>query len=185
MASTFHIINAERSVGTSLGSAPSRGQRIMILVPMYRCHALVATPMLAPTWCRLALMKHTAMIINVSRGGLVDTDALLDALQNGRFVTPLEGGWAGARAGRSTALCRAHSLILLALPAGRPCNPGLLAGWLAPPWMCTRTRRDGGLFALVDQACTRVQHARLRPDPHWAVDAIAQPPAASCVLPAC
>lgn len=36
--------------------------------------------------CSLKLMKPTAILINVSRGGLIDTNALIPALEEGRLA---------------------------------------------------------------------------------------------------
>ncbi len=52
---------------------------------------------------RLALMRQDAIIINTSRGGLIDTEALLDALKEGRLggvgldVLEVEAGHASVR----------------------------------------------------------------------------------------
>ena len=43
------------------------------------------------------LMKNSAYLINISRGGIVDEDALYDALRSGKIA----GSWIG-RAGKGT-----------------------------------------------------------------------------------
>lgn len=72
-------VRSELAAYTSLQDLLARSDIVILHVPLTpQTHHLIGR-------VELAAMKSTALLVNVSRGGLVDTDALVDALENGQI----------------------------------------------------------------------------------------------------
>ncbi len=96
LPSTFHLLNAERCAWTWLNCRSQRrsllaAQRAYVIVTSVqrtiasRQRGPTRDRILVPLRCRIAMMKEGAFLINVSRGGLLDTEAAIDALERGQI----------------------------------------------------------------------------------------------------
>ncbi len=89
----FHTVNLASDPRRSGALASSHGVELADLADVLRrCDILVITAALSEETRhlinaeRLALMKPDAIIVNVARGPIVDTDALVDSLRSGRLA---------------------------------------------------------------------------------------------------
>ena len=94
LPSTFHLLNAERCVCLLFWWAHPRkcstAATCLVTMAVFKAclqpHVhIYATELHDWLTCRIAMMREGAFLINVSRGGLLDTEAAIDALERGHI----------------------------------------------------------------------------------------------------
>jgi phosphoglycerate dehydrogenase-like enzyme len=89
----FGTVNIGSDPHRDVADCAARGIELVELPELLaRCDVLVITAALTPGTRRLinaerlAMMKPTAIVVNVARGPIIDTDALVSSLQSGRLA---------------------------------------------------------------------------------------------------